>query len=70
MGTLDHASVVRFLGLCRRNSAHNATLTEAFIVQEWCGANLRHVIDARAPAFARTPGASALAGHDREFLAR
>lgn len=43
---MDHPSIVRFLGLCRRAGLYGDALKEAFIVQEWCGSNLRSLIEA------------------------
>lgn len=44
LGQLDHPSIVRFLGLCRRGRWDEGS-SDAFIVQEWCPGNLRAVID-------------------------
>jgi serine/threonine protein kinase len=48
LGQLDHKSVVRFLGLCRRPGLYGTQKLEAFIIQEWCESNLRNAINALA----------------------
>lgn len=65
LGQLDHPSIVRFLGLCRRGGWRD-DVYDAFIVQEWCAGNLRSVIDCvhrpTLATLADTTGGSATSG--------
>ena len=61
---------VRFLGLCRRDGLYGQELKEAFIVQEWCAGNLRHVIEVHTNSAGGAAPTYHNPGHDVEFLGR